>query len=76
MKNLIRSLVVVATLLASGAALAEAQLGRDYSLLNPPQPTSTKKIEVLEFFFMVARIATTCIRCSAHGKRPCPRMWS
>lgn len=51
MKNLIRSMVVVATLLASGAALAEAQLGGGYTLLNPPQPTSTKKIEVLEFFF-------------------------
>jgi thiol:disulfide interchange protein DsbA len=51
MKSLIRSLIVLATLLASGTALAEAQLGRDYTLLNPPQPTSTKKIEVLEFFF-------------------------
>ena len=51
MKSLIRSLIVAVALLSSGAALAEAQLGKDYSLLNPPQPTSTKKIEVLEFFF-------------------------
>lgn len=52
MKSLIRSLIVTVTLLASGTALAaDAQLGKDYTLLNPPQPTSTKKIEVLEFFF-------------------------
>ncbi len=51
MKSLISSLIVAVALLASGIALAEAQLGKDYSLLNPPQPTSTKKIEVLEFFF-------------------------
>lgn len=52
MKSLIRSLAVAVALMASGTALAaEAQLGKDYSLLNPPQPTNTKKIEVLEFFF-------------------------
>ena len=51
MKSLIRSLVVAVALFVSGAALADAQLGKDYSLLNPAQPTSTKKIEVLEFFF-------------------------
>jgi len=52
MKSLIRGLIVTIALLASGAALAaDAQLGKDYTLLNPPQPTSTKKIEVLEFFF-------------------------
>jgi thiol:disulfide interchange protein DsbA len=52
MKSLIRSLVIAVALMASGAALAaEAQLGKDYSLLNPPQPTNTKKIQVLEFFF-------------------------
>jgi thiol:disulfide interchange protein DsbA len=51
MKSLIRSLVVVVTLLVSGTVFADAQLGKDYSLLNPAQPTSTKKIEVLEFFF-------------------------
>jgi thiol:disulfide interchange protein DsbA len=51
MKSLIRSLVVAVALFISGAALADAQLGKDYSLLNPAQPTGTKKIEVLEFFF-------------------------
>ncbi len=51
MKSLIRSLVVTAALLVSGTVFADAQLGKDYSLLNPAQPTSTKKIEVLEFFF-------------------------
>jgi len=51
MNKLIKGLLVAAALFISGAALAEAQLGKDYSLLNPPQPTSTKKIEVLEFFF-------------------------
>jgi len=49
--KLIKGLLVAAALFISGAALAEAQLGKDYSLLNPSQPTSTKKIEVLEFFF-------------------------
>jgi thiol:disulfide interchange protein DsbA len=33
-------------------AHAEVVAGKDYKLLNPPQPTSSgKKIEVLEFFF-------------------------
>ena len=48
---MIKSLVVAILVLASGAAFAAAELGKDYSLLNPPQPTETKKIEVLEFFF-------------------------
>jgi thiol:disulfide interchange protein DsbA len=52
MKSLIRSLVVAVALMASGTALAAgAQLGKDYTLLNPPQPTNTNKIQVLEFFF-------------------------
>ncbi|HET7832495.1 MAG TPA: thiol:disulfide interchange protein DsbA/DsbL [Gallionella sp.] len=51
MKKLMNSLLVAAALLVSGAALAAAELGKDYQLLNPAQPTSTKKIEVLEFFF-------------------------
>jgi thiol:disulfide interchange protein DsbA len=49
--KLIRNLLIALSLLISGTALAEAQLGKEYSLLNPPQATSTKKIEVLEFFF-------------------------
>ena len=51
MKSMIKGLLVAAALFISGTALAEAELGKDYNLLNPPQPTSTKKIEVLEFFF-------------------------
>jgi thiol:disulfide interchange protein DsbA len=51
MKSLIKGLLVALALMMGGTALADAQLGRDYSLLNPPQPTSTRKIEVLEFFF-------------------------
>ena len=50
MKKLIKSLVMAAALLLGSAALA-AELGRDYKLLNPAQPASTEKIEVLEFFF-------------------------
>ena len=50
MKKFIKSLVVAAMLLIGSAALA-AELGRDYKLLNPAQPASTAKIEVLEFFF-------------------------
>ena len=51
MKSMIKGLLVAAALFVSGVAFADAQLGRDYTLLNPQQPTSTKKIEVLEFFF-------------------------
>jgi len=50
-KNLINSLIVAAALLISGAAVAAAEQGKDYNLLNPAQPASSKKIEVLEFFF-------------------------
>jgi len=50
-KNSIRNLFVAALLLISGAAVAAVEPGKDYKLLNPPQPVSTKKIEVLEFFF-------------------------
>ena len=51
MNKLIKGLLVAVALFINGAALADAQLGKDYSLLNPAQPTGTKKIEVLEFFF-------------------------
>ncbi len=51
MKKLMNILLVAAAMLVSGAALAAAEEGKDYQLLNPAQPTSTKKIEVLEFFF-------------------------
>lgn len=42
--------VLVTLLLCAGSATA-AELGKDYKLLNPAQPTSTKNVEVLEFFF-------------------------
>ena len=51
MKKFIRILLVAAALFVSGAAFSEPMEGRDYTLLNPPQPTSTNKIEVMEFFF-------------------------
>jgi protein dithiol oxidoreductase (disulfide-forming) len=51
MKKAIKGLMVAAALFIGGAAIADAQLGKDYTLLQPAQPTSTKKIEVLEFFF-------------------------
>jgi len=49
-RNIIKSLVVVAALLF-GSTACSAEVGKDYKLLNAVQPTSTKKIEVLEFFF-------------------------
>lgn len=51
MKKLIKLLIVAASLLVGSATLAAVEPGRDYKLLNPAQPTSTNKIEVLEFFF-------------------------
>ncbi|HEX5337060.1 MAG TPA: thiol:disulfide interchange protein DsbA/DsbL [Gallionella sp.] len=51
MKNIFKGLLLAVALFSSAAAVAEASLGKDYNLLNPAQPTSTKKIEVLEFFF-------------------------
>ena len=51
MKNWIKSLLIAVILSVSGTAFAAAELGKDYKLLNPAQPTGTAKIEVLEFFF-------------------------
>ena len=42
---------VVSALHFSTAAYAAVEPGKHYQILNPPVPTSTKKIEVLEFFF-------------------------
>ena len=51
MKNIVNSLIVAITLLFAGTACA-AELGKDYKLLNPAQPTTSgAKVEVLEFFF-------------------------
>lgn len=41
----------VVVLLFATQAQAEAVAGRDYKVLNPAQPTSGSKVEVLEFFF-------------------------
>jgi len=49
--KLFKSLVIALSLMVGGAAFATVEVGKDYSLLNPPQPADTKKIEVLEFFF-------------------------
>lgn len=48
-----RSLIAVAGFalaFVAGSACAELQQGRDYELVNPPQPTEKGKIEVVEFF--------------------------
>jgi len=48
---MLKSLLVAASLLIGSTAWAAIVPGQDYKLLNPPQPTSAQKIEVLEFFF-------------------------
>lgn len=48
MKLALKSLLVTVFLMLFSSAYAAVQ---NYTLLNPPQPASTKKIEVLEFFF-------------------------
>jgi thiol:disulfide interchange protein DsbA len=62
MKLLIRLglIAMLLALTATGGAMAQQQLtvGKDYTLLKPPQPTdSGKKIEVIEFFWY------GCIHC-------------
>jgi thiol:disulfide interchange protein DsbA len=48
----LKQIVTVLALLCATYAHAEVVAGKDYKLLNPPQPTSSgKKVEVLEFFF-------------------------
>jgi thiol:disulfide interchange protein DsbA len=51
MKKMFKSIVVAALFLIGGTTLSAAELGKEYKLLNPPQPVSGKKIEVLEFFY-------------------------
>lgn len=51
MNMLVKALLVAASLLITIPAFAAVQAGKDYQILNPPLPTETKKIEVLEFFF-------------------------
>jgi thiol:disulfide interchange protein DsbA len=48
----IRQIFAVLALLCATYAQAEVVAGRDYKVMNPPQPVSSGgKIEVLEFFF-------------------------
>jgi thiol:disulfide interchange protein DsbA len=47
----LKGLIVAAAFMFCSTAFSAVQLGKDYTLLNPAQPVSTKKIEVLEFFF-------------------------
>jgi len=49
--KLIKGVMIAIAVLVSGAAFAQVELGKDYKMLSPAQPTNTKKIEVLEFFF-------------------------
>lgn len=50
--TIFRKIFAVLVLLCATQVHAEVVAGKDYKLLNPPQPTgSGSKIEVLEFFF-------------------------
>ena len=51
MNNLFKTVLVAAALFTSSTVFAGEEPAVAYKMLNPPQPTSTKKIEVLEFFF-------------------------
>jgi len=51
MKRFTLTLLVLISAMLSSGAHAEAQLGKDYTLLTNAQPSSKQKIEVLEFFF-------------------------
>src|SRR5258705_11796346 len=62
MMSLLKRLGLVATVLAmltAGSVLAQQApvAGREYVMVNPPQPTDAKKIEVIEFFWY------GCIHC-------------
>jgi thiol:disulfide interchange protein DsbA len=49
--KLFGKIFAVLVLLFATHAQAEVVAGRDYKVLNPAQPTSSSKVEVLEFFF-------------------------
>ena len=49
--------VALALTIAAAMAQQPATLGRDYTMINPPQPTDGKKVEVIEFFWY------GCIHC-------------
>jgi thiol:disulfide interchange protein DsbA len=51
-KRFIPLVAALAFIFAAGGAAAQAVAGKDYRLINPPQPTdSGRKIELLEFFW-------------------------
>jgi len=47
----LKGLIAAAAFMFCSTAFSAVQVGKDYTLLNTAQPVSTKKIEVLEFFF-------------------------
>jgi len=50
--KLIKQILVMLAFLCATQVFAEPEVGKDYTVLNPAQPTSSgNKIEVLEFFF-------------------------
>ncbi len=49
--SLIRKILAVLALLCATQAHAAVVAGKDYKVLNPAQPVSGNKIEVVEFFF-------------------------
>ncbi len=48
-RNLL-AIVGLLLVLFAGGARADLKQGRDYDLINPPQPTEKGKVEVIEFF--------------------------
>lgn len=67
MNNMMKNLLLMVLLLAGSTLATAAELGKDYKLLTSPQPASTKKIEVLEFFFY------GCSHC--YNLHPMMSMW-
>ena len=59
---------LLALLVAGSSAAQPLSIGRDYHLINPPQPTASgKKIEVIEFFWY------GCIHC--YNLEPALKAW-
>jgi thiol:disulfide interchange protein DsbA len=64
----LRLVALLLALAVSSSAAAQLVAGRDYRVINPPQPTeSGKKIEVLEFFWY------GCPHCNA--LQPSLKIW-
>ena len=51
MNTYTKGLLLTVALFISTAAFAAVEPGKDFRVLNPSQPTSSNKIEVLEFFY-------------------------